>query len=238
MTRRLTSSSLAGTSRKLVAVGTSRLASMLATMRAPAPADRARRPGSAAAAAAFGAAAGGRRGGRGRRRPGPAGRGGGRGGGGLRLGVAPVVGEEVLPALAHRRRVGEVLLVHLVDQPGVGPEGAGEVVVGGGVVSHGAERTGAGIHHSDGARGVDPIRTQPDGKGGGAWKRQQHSEDDDGRLVARPPPTGRAPRWPPTRSAGTSRARCCPAPRGRRGSWSDDVDHVVALPHLRAIRRR
>ena len=42
MTRRLTSSSLAGTSRKLVAVGTSRLASMLATMRAAAPAQRAR----------------------------------------------------------------------------------------------------------------------------------------------------------------------------------------------------
>src|SRR3954447_5360956 len=37
MTRRLTSSSLAGTSRKLVAVGTSRLASMLATIRAAAP---------------------------------------------------------------------------------------------------------------------------------------------------------------------------------------------------------
>ena len=37
MTRRLTSSSLAGTSRKLVAVGTPRLASMLATMRAAAP---------------------------------------------------------------------------------------------------------------------------------------------------------------------------------------------------------
>src|SRR4051794_38744245 len=37
MTLRLTSSSLAGTSRKLVAVGTSRLASMLATMRAAAP---------------------------------------------------------------------------------------------------------------------------------------------------------------------------------------------------------
>ena len=34
----------------------------------------------------------------------------------------PVVGEELLPALAHRRRVGPVLLVHLVDQPRVGPE--------------------------------------------------------------------------------------------------------------------
>src|SRR5215204_4837073 len=37
MTLRLTSRSLAGTFRKLVAVGTSRLASMLATMRAAAP---------------------------------------------------------------------------------------------------------------------------------------------------------------------------------------------------------
>src|SRR6478609_6779707 len=37
ITSRLTSSSLAGTSRKLVAVGTSRLASMLVTIRAAAP---------------------------------------------------------------------------------------------------------------------------------------------------------------------------------------------------------
>ena len=37
MTRRLTSSSLAGISRKLVAVGTARLASMLLTIRAAAP---------------------------------------------------------------------------------------------------------------------------------------------------------------------------------------------------------
>ena len=37
MTRRLTSSSLAGTSRKLVAVGTPRLASMFSTMRAATP---------------------------------------------------------------------------------------------------------------------------------------------------------------------------------------------------------
>ena len=86
------------------------------------------------------------------------GRGGGsdgRGGGRHRLGrgVAPVVGEEVLPALAHRRRVGEVLLVHLVDEPGVGTERVGEQIVVGGVVSHGSERTGAGIHHSAGGGG-------------------------------------------------------------------------------------
>ena len=35
------------------------------------------------------------------------------------VGVAAVVGEEVAPALAHRARIGEVLLVHLVDEPGV-----------------------------------------------------------------------------------------------------------------------
>ena len=36
--------------------------------------------------------------------------------------IPPVVGEELLPALAHRLRVGEVLLVHLVDEPLVRPE--------------------------------------------------------------------------------------------------------------------
>ncbi len=59
MTRRLTSSSLAGTPRTLVAVGTSRLASMLATMRAAAP--RRGTPSSSAVEAGFalaGAAAG------------------------------------------------------------------------------------------------------------------------------------------------------------------------------------
>ena len=57
MTVRLTSSSLAGTSRKLVAVGTSRLASMLATMRAAAPRNRAASGGTCFSAAgwAFGA---------------------------------------------------------------------------------------------------------------------------------------------------------------------------------------
>src|SRR5262245_22243621 len=61
MTRRLTSRSLAGTSRKLVAVGTARLRSMLATTAAPAP--RIGSPGSGAVAAGSvagtGAAAGG-----------------------------------------------------------------------------------------------------------------------------------------------------------------------------------
>src|SRR5829696_3232836 len=54
MTRRLTSSSLAGTSRKLVAVGTPRLASMFATMRAAAP--RRGSPGWSVAGAALGVA--------------------------------------------------------------------------------------------------------------------------------------------------------------------------------------
>src|SRR5829696_8109131 len=54
MTRRLTSSSLAGTLRKLVAVGTSRLASMLVTMRAAAP--RSGSPGSSPDALAGAAA--------------------------------------------------------------------------------------------------------------------------------------------------------------------------------------
>ena len=98
----------------------------------------------ASAAAAAGAA------GRRRERPArPASAGGPARRHGLRGGVAPVVGEEVLPALAHRRRVGEVLLVHLVDEPGVRAERVREqLVVGSGVVSHGPERTGAGIHHS------------------------------------------------------------------------------------------
>ena len=49
------------------------------------------------------------------------GRGCGRGGDGLVL-IAPVVLEELLPAAAHGLRVGEVLLVHLVNQPLVRPE--------------------------------------------------------------------------------------------------------------------
>ena len=36
----------------------------------------------------------------------------------------PVVVEELLPRGRHRRRVGQIALVHVLDQPGVGPEGA------------------------------------------------------------------------------------------------------------------
>ena len=39
--------------------------------------------------------------------------------------LGPVVLEEVAPAGAHRRRIGPVPLVHLVDQTGVGPEAPG-----------------------------------------------------------------------------------------------------------------
>ena len=119
---------------------------MLATMRAAAP-----RIGSPTGSAAGGDRLGGGAAGAGRRRRGAARAADGRGaaaGHRLRGGVAPVVGEEVLPALAHRRGVGEVLLVHLVDEPRVRAERAGEQIVVGGVVSHGTERTGAGIHHS------------------------------------------------------------------------------------------
>ena len=46
------------------------------------------------------------------------------GAGGGRHGGGPVVGEELPPALADRARIGEETVVHVVDQPRVGPEGA------------------------------------------------------------------------------------------------------------------
>ena len=128
MTRRLTSSSLAGTLRKLVAVGTPRLRSMLATIMAPAPrmswpASAAWPAGAAGCGAAAAAGAGGRRGaaaaaGAGAR----PGRSGSARAPPWRCRRVRVVGEELLPALAHRRRVGAVPLVHLLDEPRVGPE--------------------------------------------------------------------------------------------------------------------
>src|SRR4051794_23354158 len=149
---RLTSSSLAGTSRKLVAVGAPRLASMLSTIRAEAPRSGsaaphslagiagAAGPGGAGAGTGLGGGRGAAGGGRGRgrrrgghrlgRRRGRGGRGGRRGRRGRRDGgnlaaraqLVAVVGEEVAPRLAHRARVGEVPLVHVVDEPGVGSE--------------------------------------------------------------------------------------------------------------------
>ena len=96
---------------------------MLATMRAAAP--RIGSPTGVAAAGVGGAGSPGA-GAASAARCGAAGAGGAtarRGRHRLRGGVAPVVGEEVLPALAHRRRVGEVLLVHLVDEPRVRARG-------------------------------------------------------------------------------------------------------------------
>ena len=133
MTRRLTSSSLAG---HLAEAGgrRDREAGLHVgdDAGAGAPdglAERDRRPAwrrSGAGAAGGGEAAGAAR--RGSRR------GGGRGrGAGERSAVTParaVVGEELLPALAHRGRVGQVLLVHLVDQPGVGADRVGGVLLG------------------------------------------------------------------------------------------------------------
>ena len=149
---RLTWSSLAGTVRTLVAVGTPSDAAMFAAMRAAAPEAVTplcgRRRGG-------GGDLRGRRGADGRRRatapvrrrpvggsprgpsdsPGPA-AGRWRGGAGAARWWAPcrgwdcggghaaghVVGEELAPALAHRRRVAAVLLEHVVDQPGVRAE--------------------------------------------------------------------------------------------------------------------
>src|SRR5690606_33198381 len=68
----------------------------------------------------------------------------GRGGGGRRA----VVGEELLPARAHRRRVGEELLVHLVDEPFVRPDGRR----GRGFLCHEVDPNGALQRGSGGGR--------------------------------------------------------------------------------------
>ena len=60
---------------------------------------------------------------RGRCRSGALGGRGGRADRGDLVDLAPVVGEEVAPARTDRGGVGQVLLVHLVDQPGVGAHG-------------------------------------------------------------------------------------------------------------------
>src|SRR5918996_1302435 len=109
--RRLTSSSLAGTFRKLVAVGMPRLAVMFWTIRAAAP--RKGSPGGSSAKGAGAAIGDGAEG---------AVAGGGGAPGDVRVDVALVVREEVAPALTDRRGIVEVLLVHLVDEPGVGPQ--------------------------------------------------------------------------------------------------------------------
>ena len=168
MTMRLSASSLAGTARTLVAVGTVSETFMFLTTAAAAPRSGLCLP-AATGVAGFGggrgaawlgglggrrAALGGSAAGSARRpaRPAGCGRRGGRGLGGApasrpaaapwpaaagavgRRGAArcavaaadraarPVVGEELVPGLVHAGRVGEVLLVHLLDQPLVGAE--------------------------------------------------------------------------------------------------------------------
>ena len=122
---RLTSSSRAGTVRTLVAVGTPRLASMLATIREAAPRSgvassfTAAIGASGAGAAAAAGAAGSRR-----RSPGRSGRGLRGLDGGAGNGAGAVVGEELAPALADRVGVGQEAVVHVVDQPCVGAERA------------------------------------------------------------------------------------------------------------------
>ena len=166
---RLSTSSLAGTARTLVAVGTSSELFMFCTMRAATPrsgtvvlpsAGRRRRrsaglrrrglrrprPASRRTASRRGVARGRLRGGRCRRSrwasP-PGGRRGrrpatvdrllavaaasrARGGGVVRRGgrarPRPVVGEEVVPGVVDARRIGQIALVHLVDDPLVGTE--------------------------------------------------------------------------------------------------------------------
>ena len=137
---RLTSSSLAGTLRKLVAVGTARLRSMLATISAPAPrmglptgAAAARRPLAAPAALRPGAGppAPARR----RRPEGAAERAGAatgaEGAGGHGFGGSSGSPRRSRASSRSPSRIAPVLLVHLLDQPGVRAEGqAGRVVFG------------------------------------------------------------------------------------------------------------
>src|SRR3954470_17711049 len=129
---RLTSSSFAGTLRTDVAVGTPRLASMFSTIRAAAPRiGFVVSPSSTSGAVPLpagggvGGGAGGGGGGGGGRRRGRRGRSdrdrpvaGARGG----AARGHVVGEELLPGRCHRRRIRQVLAVHLVDESGVGAQ--------------------------------------------------------------------------------------------------------------------
>ena len=113
-------------SRKLVAVGTARLASMLATIAAPAPRIGSPGLGGCVRSPRRRAGVGGRRrsergrssGRRGRRR---------RRRDSDRAGL--VVGEELAASSRSPTRVGAVLLVHLVDEPRVRPELLGRVVL-------------------------------------------------------------------------------------------------------------
>ena len=117
---RLTSSSLAGTDRTEVAVGTARLASMFATMRAAAP-----RSGSGASPSSTTGARRHGRGGRGAAgggRGAGAERGAGAGGGRRDLPARDVVLEELSPSGRDGLRIVLVQPVHLLDQARVGSE--------------------------------------------------------------------------------------------------------------------
>src|SRR5919202_1807613 len=140
MTMRLSASSLAGTARTLDAVGTVSEAFMFLTTLAAAPRRGSRfgpSPAGWPGAVAGLLVGGGLLGGGGRLPVGGRGRRGGR----LELGglsglsgrcrpvvarghraARPVVGKKLMPRLVHARGIGEVLLVHLLDQPLVGAE--------------------------------------------------------------------------------------------------------------------
>ncbi len=171
MTRRLTSRSLAGTSRKLVAVGTSRLASMLATMRAPAPRiGLARRLLGRTAASAAG---GGRLGCGGRARGGRRGR---LGHPGLRCGIS-LCSPRRSPASSRSPRRGRPGTARASRRRArrSGRARSEQARPGGGVVSHGVDRTGASIHHSDRAPDVDRCAPSPRPRGGGHGSSAKHS---------------------------------------------------------------
>ncbi len=151
MTMRLSTSSLAGMARTLVAVGMDRLAAMLAAVRAAAPRSRtsvppvcgsggaaagagcagawpadgcgATGPGADGADGADGAGAVPRRGGLGARRGGPGrpGQGARAAGGGVGR-LRLIVSEEVPPRPVHRAGIRLVSLVELVHEPLIGPE--------------------------------------------------------------------------------------------------------------------
>ena len=177
MTTRLSMSSLAGTERTLVAVGTPSEASMFVTTRAAGPRSTVTVPsgGGALGAGAVGAGVGagasaparwgrGRLRGRGRDR-----RRGGRLGDGP--GARPVVREEVPPRVVDTVAVGEVLLVELVDEPLVGAERR-QGVGGRGRVRHGSPLSSPSA--STGVCGRDPLS-----------------------LSSLPGGSGRRPRWRP-----------------------------------------
>ena len=202
---------------------------MLATMRAAAP--RIGSPtGSAAAAAAAAAGAGARRGGAApapARAPAAA----AAGAGGLGRGVALVVGEEVLPALAHRRRDRRGTARTSRRRARRSDRGRSGSSSCGGESSATAPSVPARASTTRPPRRRRPSATQPSAREAAHGSGSSTRRSDERRLAARPPHAGRAPRWRPTRPRpveGTLLS--CTT----RSAWIvvGDVDHVVALPHL------